>query len=338
MEKNKELSQYPEKINQLFTTRFHDAQLAPFCVSVPLDFPSVSATPLTPLKPGIPHNPPHYHDCFEMMWFPENFHNCIHTFNGENSQVNDGELHIIPLGHKHRILNVDLETHGIKVDFSLDFLLSLSDKANIRKLFSFAFLIPWIRKDVKGCIFSFAPKGREHINQCLIEMCQLDSVIRKHYFSKNTQDKSILSSNMISKFTEFLDIFNNYFTPTLSEKEIELCEKYVSPLLSVMEYINKNLSKQITLKEICDISGFGISWFSRIFREIFSFQVMDFVNFMRIYKARALLSNTPKHIHEIGAECGFNSTIYFDRIFKAYTGCTPKTFRMEFEYYLESAQ
>ena len=57
------------------------------------------------------------------------------------------------------------------------------------------------------------------------------------------------------------------------------------------------------------------------------FGFTDILNSIRIGNSRILLAETQKSITEIAYESGFGSVRNYNRVFKAYTGKTPKEFK-----------
>lgn len=53
----------------------------------------------------------------------------------------------------------------------------------------------------------------------------------------------------------------------------------------------------------------------------------QYLNEYRINKAKSLIANTSKPIHEIAAEVGYEDSLAFSKVFKGHTGMSPKTYR-----------
>ncbi|MBQ4630457.1 MAG: helix-turn-helix transcriptional regulator [Clostridia bacterium] len=101
----------------------------------------------------------------------------------------------------------------------------------------------------------------------------------------------------------------------------------VSKILPVLEYIDANYSKQITLPQLSEIINVNEFYFCRLFKRVVNTPVMQYLNFVRVCKAEKLLLSTDKSVSEIAFETGFSSVSYFNRIFKKYKYCTPKMYK-----------
>ncbi len=65
----------------------------------------------------------------------------------------------------------------------------------------------------------------------------------------------------------------------------------------------------------------------RTFKKLTGYTVIQYINILKIQKACDLLHETRKSITEIALDCGFNSTMYFCKTFKAILNITPTDYR-----------
>ena len=71
----------------------------------------------------------------------------------------------------------------------------------------------------------------------------------------------------------------------------------------------------------------SVRYFCKVFKQSIGMTFTDYLNRLRIEKAKNLLANPHKHISEIAFEVGFESLSQFNRSFKRITGETPTRFR-----------
>ena len=95
----------------------------------------------------------------------------------------------------------------------------------------------------------------------------------------------------------------------------------------ILEYIDENLSHDISLNDIADWIGFSPAYVSKVVKENYGKSYTDYLNGSRIEKAKKLLKNTQLTAKEIGFRVGFNSIQTFMRSFKKYEGITPGQYR-----------
>ena len=100
-----------------------------------------------------------------------------------------------------------------------------------------------------------------------------------------------------------------------------------NPIAQAVEYINRNLSKELSMDEICEALHISKYHFCRKFKQSTGMTVMNYILKTRITLARDMLSSTQNSITEISMKCGFSSVSYFCRVFKTDVGKTPSDFR-----------
>lgn len=95
----------------------------------------------------------------------------------------------------------------------------------------------------------------------------------------------------------------------------------------IREYIEKNYSKKITLNDIAEELHANSSYLSRLYKKESGQNLFDVILKKRVDKAKEYMETTDKKIYEISQAVGFDDTGYFSRIFKRYTGVSPKEYQ-----------
>ena len=99
-------------------------------------------------------------------------------------------------------------------------------------------------------------------------------------------------------------------------------------------YMNCSLSAN----DISSHVGISPSYFSSLFNELLQESVTSYLNRVRVEQAKNMLIVTSIPVKEIGFRCGFNSANVFGRVFKKYTGQSPKQFRDSREYHQKGGE
>ncbi|KNY25660.1 response regulator transcription factor [Pseudobacteroides cellulosolvens] len=94
-----------------------------------------------------------------------------------------------------------------------------------------------------------------------------------------------------------------------------------------MEHIKINYSKDISLKCMAHDFNINANYLGRLFKEELGVYFTDYVNTIRVEKAKELLLTTNKSTREISMEVGYSDPNYFYSLFKKYTGISPSEFK-----------
>jgi AraC family transcriptional regulator len=104
-------------------------------------------------------------------------------------------------------------------------------------------------------------------------------------------------------------------------------EIYRSRINRVIDYVNNNLDKSISLDELASVAHFSPFHFHRIFVAVTGESVNFFTNRIRLEKAARLLKYSRDSVSDIAIECGFSAPSAFSRAFKQYFEISPSTYR-----------
>lgn len=140
-------------------------------------------------------------------------------------------------------------------------------------------------------------------------------------FEQKKSDYLLCACNYISAI---LILFSrSYKNIRFSQREKQNYQK----LLSAVKYIDLHFKDNITLDSLAKKVAYSRCYFSSIFKKCIGMSVWDYVCIKRIEEALTLIKTTDKNIGDIAFECGFSSTVNFNKLFKKYTNVTPKVFR-----------
>jgi transcriptional regulator GlxA family with amidase domain len=101
-----------------------------------------------------------------------------------------------------------------------------------------------------------------------------------------------------------------------------------SEIGQVIDYVNENLSSNLTIDELAKLVGLGRARFIRRFKATTSITPHQFVILRRVWKARRLLVEKGMDQTEIALHCGFVSQSHFISTFKKVVGMTPSEYRL----------
>lgn len=95
----------------------------------------------------------------------------------------------------------------------------------------------------------------------------------------------------------------------------------------IYDYLSRNYTEKITLREVGDALSLSPDYISHIFKEASGYAPMQYVNALRIGNAQVKLIETNDKIADIALSVGFNNIGNFNRAFYNFVGDSPRNFR-----------
>ena len=99
----------------------------------------------------------------------------------------------------------------------------------------------------------------------------------------------------------------------------------------VLNYINEHYNEDITLASLSEKFHYSKCYFSFLFNKYFQHSLKSFLNHIRIQNAINLLKDTP--ITQTAYAVGYSNLQSFFYNFAKITGCTPKQYTQNIEFY-----
>ncbi|WP_435924680.1 helix-turn-helix transcriptional regulator [Paenibacillus sp. DYY-L-2] len=97
--------------------------------------------------------------------------------------------------------------------------------------------------------------------------------------------------------------------------------------LRTKQFIDKNYTRNISLKEIAGALYVSQHYLSHLFKKDLGDSPVNYLINRRIEEAKRLLSETGAPVHEVAARVGYGNDKYFSMLFKKMTGTSPSAFR-----------
>jgi len=93
------------------------------------------------------------------------------------------------------------------------------------------------------------------------------------------------------------------------------------------DYIDANYTKDLKLKDIASVAMLSTNHYLRCFKELIGLTPFQYINTLRINKAKELLKKEELFISEIVTHLGYSSLNNFSTYFKNIVGLSPKEYR-----------
>lgn len=201
------------------------------------------------------------------------------------------------------------------------------------------FTIPIIQN---GGIFGFLAAGQVINNDRKIAHFPIQTNWRGNVVLENYyKELPNYSYEEIHSAINVLHIMISHFFPESNYEHLNLnlmagsnknsTVQYRHEIKKVLTYIDKNLTNNITLRDISNYIHLSESYLSRIFKEDTGTSLIQYVNEKKIEQAKIFLKSTAWSIELIAKKMGFNHPSYFIKTFKNITGQTPNAYRQRYK-------
>lgn len=107
--------------------------------------------------------------------------------------------------------------------------------------------------------------------------------------------------------------------------------EYLHRIHKVQDYLEDNIHNPITIDELSEVAGFSKYHFHRIFKGIMNEPLSQYVNRLKLEKARGLIIHRPDlSLTDIAYKMGFTDSAVFSRTFKNYYKINPSNYRNQY--------
>jgi YesN/AraC family two-component response regulator len=133
----------------------------------------------------------------------------------------------------------------------------------------------------------------------------------------------------LSSFREDCDLLKNACIAIAAYIKATKKKIYNQHMQNIKVFIDKNLyNPQLSLDMIANEFNYTSAYVSRLLKDYFKKNFLEYVNENRIKKAKELLASTNWSINRVSRESGFYNDISFRRLFKKKSGLSPGKYRV----------
>ena len=145
-----------------------------------------------------------------------------------------------------------------------------------------------------------------------------------NYLHNISNESNVLSNNLHS-----CDWISSILTMLYEASRVENIKGDIAynSITVACDYIDKNLKSKISVVELAKLVNLSEYYFIRLFERVKGVTPYQYLQIVRINRAKELLTGTKKSINEIAKCVGFSSCTRFSRSFLDITGTTPSLYR-----------
>lgn len=125
---------------------------------------------------------------------------------------------------------------------------------------------------------------------------------------------------------ELIDVFNACASNIINNMQQENLTNISKHIQMAIDYINENYQKKLSLEDVSHYINLSVVHTSRLFKKETGKTILDYINEVKLTKAKQMLDSGKYKVYEVADELGFNTSHYFSTLFKKFTGVTPSEY------------
>jgi AraC family transcriptional regulator, melibiose operon regulatory protein len=256
---------------------------------------------------------PHWHGHVELN-FAMNFR-MAYDFDGTRLEVPDGQLVLFWAGVPHQLTRIEPE--GAASARLANIYLPLDSFLQMRHIMP-------LQAALIGRGMVALPE----------QLCDSDLVQRWYldYRSGDFERAEIVKMELNALFRRAAITGFDYLRPPQHEigTDRSLSSAHVRHIIAMVRYVLENLDKPLLNAQVTAVTGLHENYAVSLFSRTMQVPLKQFINRMRLMRARALLVESSTAISAVAEQCGFSSITQFYAQFRAGYGISPAALRQHY--------
>ncbi len=157
--------------------------------------------------------------------------------------------------------------------------------------------------------------------------------ILKRYRKNEKHSEAKSTQNIVSRiFTpqELKHYYRMFFLNINGMMEKDNIYATGSVIENIQRYIQHNYQKDLSQELIASLFYLNRSYLSTLFRQTTGVKFVDYLNTVRIDRAKEILVNSDRKMYQVAKTVGYDNTKYFFRVFKKIVGSSPEQYRSDY--------
>lgn len=187
-------------------------------------------------------------------------------------------------------------------------------------------------EELSALFTEFHPAREQVVNACanlyyfFLSYVEEDALIKEEMPYPSVVMEILLECFTLKSHTRWLLKFGSWVGNTM--ENFHRGSKTDKIVEAAKEYVRENYGEKLTLAAIASKIGISQGYLSSVFKKQTGGNLNDYINQMKIEKAKELLEKHEYMMYEISDMLGFENPYYFSKVFKKLTGITPSEYEM----------
>ncbi|RAP76075.1 helix-turn-helix domain-containing protein [Paenibacillus montanisoli] len=187
------------------------------------------------------------------------------------------------------------------------------------------------QKDVEAIVQSFLASGRmrheQDIRKLFVRLLHCPSVTASLSEAEVTALVSAYGEEMqrCETLDEAATAYSRFLTEVIATGGVK--KQLSKDIAHAVRFIQEHYGEDISLQQIAQHLELSPNYLSALFKKELNMNFSEYLNRLRLEKAKELLLGTNMKSYEVAQQVGFSDDSYFSRAFKKHTGVRPNGFR-----------
>lgn len=187
-------------------------------------------------------------------------------------------------------------------------------------------------EELSALFTEFHPAREQVVNACanlyyfFLSYVEEDALIKEEMPYPSVVMEILLECFTLKAHTRWLLKFGSWVGNTM--ENFHRGSKTDKIVEAAKEYVRENYGEKLTLAAIASKIGISQGYLFSVFKKQTGGNLNDYINQMKIEKAKELLEKHEYMMYEISDMLGFENPYYFSKVFKKLTGITPSEYEM----------
>jgi len=166
------------------------------------------------------------------------------------------------------------------------------------------------------------------------ELLELVKTVGKMFVMRLNMDTDAASireyeekCGLCSTVGRLFDCLRSFLTEQIRDVRSRLESEAIKPIRTAKQYVMQHYNQQITLADVCAVTGFSVSYFSKMFKNETGEGFSKYLAGVRMDKAKELLRDTDMPVAAICEAVGYSDIKHFTATFKKTTSLNPGQYR-----------
>jgi AraC-like DNA-binding protein len=260
----------------------------------------------------------HSHDFIELVLFAQG--HSIHEYAGKRYELTPGDVFIIHPGEPHAYVESKNVTLWNCIFLPEVVMPDLEYLKRMDGFFDMVMVEPFFRSEA-------GLRNKLHLDApTRIRVEELLKTMRIELERKTPGFEAASRAMLIQLLVEVARFRSKLNSEAKQADSEELLGKR-SLIRDCIRYIEEHYPEEIRLDNLADRAYLSPEYFSKVFKRLTSQTPIEFINNVRLEKAKQLLASSSLPVTDIAYRTGFHDSNYFSRQFKKTTGFTPGDYR-----------